>query len=450
MPIKDMLKITPPGSKSIANRALILAALTKNKTTLKNIPKCDDTAHLIKGLKKFGIKTARPIKSNKPINIYTGNAGTATRFLTALATLTEKNIIITGDKRIQQRPIAPLTKALNQLGAKVSDKNGYPPITIYPQKPEGGIITIPGNISSQFISALLIIAPFLEKKTIINIDQKLYSQPYVQTTIKVMQSFNLKIMNKNFRQFIINPQKTNPPKNYTIEGDASSASYIGAYAALHPDKKISIKNIHKNSIQGDILFLNLLEKMGCKISHEKHGITIVGPKKLKSLGRIDMNKTPDLVMTFAVLALFTTGITTITNIANLRIKETDRIAALKTELTKLNAKVETGKDFISITPPKALLKEALKIDAMQGSKLFMPEPYLLIRRARNCAADEAVRDFHSFPKKSVTIETYNDHRIAMSFGILADILPNLQIKNPGCVSKSYTNFWKDLARLKKS
>lgn len=390
------IAITTPGSKSIANRALILKTLTGNKTRLKNLPASDDTHLLIEGIKKLTSKNPK---------IYTGNAGTTTRFLTALATLYGKKIIIAGDKRMNERPIGTLASALNQLGAKVKTSNGFTPVTIYPQIPTGGKIKLPGNISSQFLSAILMIAPFLKSRTIINIEQKLYSQPYIDTTIRVMASFGLKVMNKNFRQFVVNPQKTKPPKTYTVESDASSASYIGAYAALHPGKKILLKNIYKNSIQGDIKFLHYLAKMGCKTTASKNGTLIKGPQKLKCLGKVNMNQTPDLVMTFAVLALFTPGTTTITNIGNLRIKETDRIAALKSELQKLGAKVKTCKDFIKI--------KSATIN----------------------------------PEKQVTIETYNDHRIAMSFGILTDIFRNMKIKTRDCVSKSYTTFWSDLKKI---
>lgn len=419
MSLKKSIEIKVPGSKSITNRALVLCAMANGSTKIENAAICDDTKYMLKALSKLGIKVIQKNtditikgancifhKKKNPIKIYTGNAGTTTRFLCALASITENTIKIDGDKRMRERPIKELTKALNLLGAKIKDTNGYLPITIYPQKPQGNSIHLPGNISSQYLSAILMIAPCLNRTTIVNIDQKLYSKPYIDMTIKIARSFGIKIKNKKFEQFIIQPQKINSAKIYKVESDASSASYPAAYSALHGKKSVLLIGIKKDFIQGDIKFLEYLKKMGCKITKHKKGTIITGPKKLKSLGKIDMNQTPDLVMTFAVLALFTPGTTTITNIENLRIKETDRISALKNELEKLDAKVETGKNYIKIHGLKEINH-----------------------------------------KKSVTIETYNDHRIAMSFGILKDIFPNIKIKNPNCVSKSYTTFWEDLKSL---
>ena len=398
------IEVQVPGSKSIANRAILLNALSKNKTVLKNIPICEDTKFMKDGLKE--------LKKDNP-KLYTGNAGTTTRFLTAYSTLLEKKIIIDGDKRMRERPIEALTNSLNNLGAEVKTKNHCPPVSISPKRIEGGEISLPGNISSQYLSALLMVAPFTKKGITINIEQELYSKPYIEMTIKLMGSYGLKAVNNNHEQFKVAPQSPIPPQHYKVEADASSASYIGAFAALNPDKSVVLKNVSKKSIQGDIKFLDYLERMGCKTTESETSTTIIGPKVLKCLGEIDMNETPDLVMTFATLAVFTPGRTRIHNIENLRIKETDRIDALKNELTKLNVKIGTGKSHI-------------EIEGQNQSEL--------VKNLGN-------------PK--ITIETYNDHRIAMSFGVLTSIIPQISIKNPGCVSKSYTTFWEDLNKLKK-
>lgn len=417
-------KINIPGSKSHSNRAIILAVLSKGTTTIKNVAICDDTNYLIANLKKLGIGIQQKNSTLKitgvynkgnlefpqlgeTTNLFTGNAGTTTRFLTALSTLTGNGIIIDGDSRMRERPISELTKTLNKLGAKIETKSGYPPIQIYPQLLQGGEVNLPGNISSQYLSALLMIAPFAQNKTIINITEDLCSKPYIAMTIKVMNQFGLKVSNKNFKKFTITPkQKPKSPKTYIIESDASSASYFGAFAAIY-SQKILLQNIHQNSLQGDIQFLKYLQKMGCKIKKNKSGTIVEGPKVLKSLGTIDMNETPDLVMTFAITSLFTNGSTKITNIANLRIKETDRLQALENELKKLGATVKTGKDWIEINE---------------------------LKKVEN--------------KKLIKISTYNDHRIAMSFGILTSIIKNLKIENPSCVSKSYPTFWQDLKKSK--
>lgn len=395
------VEIIVPGSKSIANRALALNFLTGEKTILKNIPPCDDTKYMIEGLKKLR-------SSAKSVKIYTENAGTSTRFLTALATMANKEVVLDGAERMRERPIRELIDALNKLGAKITSNNGYLPLKIAPSKLMGGKIKIPGNISSQYLSAILMVAPFSKGPVEINIEQKLYSKPYVKMTLEMMKEFGMEVTNKNYKTFKIKPmEQINVPKIYTIESDASSASYIGAYVALRKNRQVILKNMNKNSIQGDIEFLSFLEKMGCKISKNKEGIKIESPKKLKSLGTVDMNRTPDLVMTFSVLAVLTPEKTLIKNIENLRIKECDRLQALENELEKIGASVKTTKDSILIEGIKKKRKGKIKID------------------------------------------TYNDHRMAMSFALLQDVLPgvSLQIENPDCVSKSYTSFWDHLSVL---
>lgn len=499
--MEKLVSIAVPGSKSLSNRALILSILCNKQTTLKNVALCDDTNYTIKALRQFGIKIHQDgttvkiqgilqngklnfSKKKKTIRIFTGNAGTTTRFLTALAPLTGNEIIIDGDARMRERPIKELVKALNSLGAKIKSSKGRPPLKIQRSRLNGGEISLPGNISSQYLSAVLMVAPFATEKTTINIEQKLYSKPYIKMTIKMMNEFGLKVVNKNFRQFIIKPivqtsqaatkaaarateklsNLTSPQRNeqnrpigkktekiqkifektYTIESDASSASYFGAYAALHPEKRILLQNIHKNSLQGDIKFLDYLKKMGCKTVEQKNGTIIQGPRKLKSLGTIDMNETPDLVMTFAVLALFTKGKTKITNIGNLRIKETDRLVALENEIKKLanalNLKkliaAKIGKDWIEIYRLKSVPGDKLKNkdNNSQFDQIYRLESPDVGESQEKSAISQAI------------INTYNDHRIAMSFGILTDIFPFLKIENPSCVSKSYTTFWKDLKK----
>ncbi len=395
-----MLKIRIAGSKSITNRALLLNYLTVNKTKIHNLARSTDSDYLLACLKK--IKTAT--------EFYTHNAGTTTRFLTALATLLERSVTITGDARMNQRPIKELTDALNQLGAKTEpSKNGCPPIKIHAQKLQGGKATIRGDISSQYLTALLLVLPFAENDSEITIKDDLCSKPYVDITLKLLKEFDLKVKNENYQKFLIKgKQKGQPPKTYTIEPDMSSASYPAAYAALHPNKPVHLENIFKKSIQGDIAFLKLLRKMGCRTTETATGTTIQGPKTLKPLGEISMNDCPDLVMTFAVLAAFANGKTKITNVENLRIKESDRLNALKTELNRLGIKTTTTKSSITIdgAPQRPL-------------------------------------------NPNIEVHTYEDHRIAMSFALLQDLAKNLTIENPTCTEKSYKTFWQDLKKLQK-
>jgi len=414
-------KITLKGSKSITNRVLAISYLAGSNTKLENIGQCEDTSCMLRGLKK--------LRTKNPGTINLGNAGTAVRFLTSIAAISNKEVVITGSKRMRSRPIKPLVDALQKLGAKIEcSKTGCPPIKINASKIEdstkGGKVDIPGNISSQYLTSLLLIAPFLKKGLTINLKGEIFSKPYIKMTIDILKKFGIKVDHpKSYRTLKVCPGKEIiQPKNLFIEGDASSASYLGAYAALSPERTISIENIPHDSIQGDIAFISYLRKMGCKISHKNLSIKIKGPdskslNQLKPLGTIDMNQTPDLVMTFAILATITQGKTKITNISNLRIKESDRIKALENELNRLGTKVSTGttgtgKDFIEI----------------HGEK---PETFI----ARNL-------------KKKLSIKTYNDHRIAMAFGILKKtILPNLRIENPSVVKKSYPEFWSDLNTL---
>lgn len=390
------INITTPGSKSISNRALFLSAFSPKPINLINLSDSTDTKAMIKGLTQ--------LTGQSPIEINTGNAGTTTRFLTALSTLLGKEVTIDGDQRMRERPIKALVQALNKLGANIETKNDCPPVMIHSNKLLGGKVSLPGDISSQYLSAILLSAPFAEETTTITIEQDLCSKPYVSMTLKVLKGFGIDVLNKNFEQFVIEPQTPQYPDEFTIESDASSASYVGAYAALHPETPITIKNLNKDSIQGDIKFLEYLETMGCIIEENK-GLQITGPFHLKPLGKVDMNETPDLVMTFAVLAAFANGETEITNIPNLRIKETDRLQALENELKKLSVNVETTESSIRIEGNKELIK--------------------------------------TMPINETEIETYDDHRIAMSFAIAENLL-NLKIKNPECVSKSYKTFWQDL------
>lgn len=404
--------VSVPCSKSILNRVLILNKLTQSSIKVDTNDLCDDTKYMIEGIKKLH-------SSAKTVKILTGNAGTTTRFLTALCSQLEnkKTIHITGDTRMNERPIKELVQALTALGAQINCPTGCTPLIITPSQLQGGTIHLPGNISSQYLSALLMVSPFAKNQTIINIDQELCSKPYVELTLAVMKDFGLTVLNKNFKQFIVPPNQTGKKlKNYTIESDASSASYPAAFAMINSEKEITLENINPNSLQGDIEFLNYLKKMGAKISiqtnsNDKTSITIQGPQKLKSLGKINMNATPDLVMTFAVLAMFTPGKTLIYDITNLRIKETDRLKALQNEIKKFGIKVKAGKDFIEIIGQPSLLQNKL------------------------------------ITQKRIQIKTYNDHRMAMCFAILKNHFPYLEIENPECVSKSYTTFWADLKKI---
>lgn len=412
--IKGKIKI--PGSKSISNRALLLSALSKGTTKLTNLLNSEDTNFMLKALKHIGIKynlsknkTTCIIQGNKKKftnkknkKIFTGNAGTVTRFLTAIFSIGKNDIKIFGNSRMNNRPIFHLIEALSKGGGKFKylKKNGYTPIHIQGGF-TGGNIKIKCNLSSQFLSAILMASPLLKTNTIIQIKGKIVSKSYICTTLKLMNIFGIYIKNYNFKYFYIKKkQKYISPKKISIEGDATSASYFIA-ASLINGQKIKILGLGKNSIQGEIKFCEIAKKMGGNINLFKNHIE--SKKSILNGININMNSIPDSAMTIAILALFAKGKTTIFNIAHWKIKESNRLISMTNEIKKTGAKIKYGHNFIKITPPKNI--------------------------------------------KHLTINTYNDHRIAMCFSLLALSKSPVTILNPKCVKKTYPNYFKDLNKL---
>lgn len=400
--------IIVPGSKSYTNRALLLAALAKGKSKIVNALESDDTKVMITALKKLGVKirtTKDSIevqgvngKFQKPKSpIYLENAGTAVRFLTATMAVMDFPSTITGNKRMKERPIKDLIRALTKLGAKITTNKGCPPVKIKGSI-AGGNTEISGSISSQYLSALIMAAPIAKNPVKISIKGRITSYPYIQMTMETMKAFGVKI-GKNFK---ITPTAYKAC-TYKVEGDASSATYPLAIAAL-TGGKVTIKNLGEDSAQADIKFIEILKKMGCKVTKTVHSITVVGPKSLKPLGTINLNELPDAAMTVSILTAFAKGCSTLTDIGNLRVKETDRLKALATELAKIGLKVKEGKNSLTINGNPEELHAAI-------------------------------------------IETYNDHRMAMCFAVAGSKIPGIRIKNPECVSKTYPDFWKDLTKL---
>ncbi|MBI2559411.1 3-phosphoshikimate 1-carboxyvinyltransferase [Candidatus Woesearchaeota archaeon] len=397
--------IEAPPSKSYTQRALVIAALAKGKSVIKNPLFSDDTYYMIQALKNFGVKIWRNgsnivingangmLKQPKSI-IYVGNAGTAMRFLATIAAVSEGETTITGDKRMQQRPIQDLLDALGSLGVRCESNKGFPPIKIYGGSFNGGSIKLSGGTSSQYLSSILMCAPYANKNVTINLNGKLASEPYVDITIDAMKKFGVNAKCINHKKFIVKNSKKYKAKNYKIEGDATNASYFFAAAAVTKGK-IMVKNINPNSKQGDIKFVGVLKRMGCGVKRGKNFIQVEG-HSLKSID-VDMNEMPDIVPTLAVASLFADSTTVIRNAPNLRLKETDRLKALAFELRKIGANVEE-------------LQDGLRIKRRRLQKAI--------------------------------IETYNDHRIAMSFAVAGLAINGIRIKNPACVSKSFPDFWK--------
>jgi 3-phosphoshikimate 1-carboxyvinyltransferase len=404
-----------PGSKSYTNRALIIAALARGPSTLLGTLESDDTNVARRALSSLGIpieQASRTIRVDgqagrlcdpgQTLNL--GNSGTSVRFFTALLTLAGFPCMITGNARMQQRPIADLIEALNGLGANVTsiEKTGCPPIHIGQQRLKGGTTAISGAISSQFLSALLMVAPYAHHEVILQVHDQLVSVPYVDMTLDIMARFGVQVQHENYERFVIAGQQCYQGQEYLVEGDASSATYFWGLAALLGGK-MTIRNIPSSSAQADLKFLQVLERMGCEISR-CDGLTVQGPDLLKPLGEIDLNDLPDAAMTVAVLAAFCNGKTHICNVSNLRVKETDRLHALATELRKIGVMVEEFPDGLSIAGDPASLHGA-------------------------------------------DIETYDDHRMAMCFGMAGVRLRGIEIQDPSCVSKTYPGFWEDLKHL---
>lgn len=431
--INKVVKI--PGSKSISNRALICAALADGTSTLYNFTDCDDTQVLVNSLRKLGLKISLKnyvLKVDGGFNkilaslkekekdaphrcasgvqkFYTKNAGTATRFLTAFLCLLNGDFIVNVNKKMSQRPIKDLVESLKMLGADIKyiKNEGFPPLQIFSDQNDiGGKTCINGNLSSQYLSALLLTMAYSKKGVEINIKNKLVSAPYIKTTLEVVKAFNGKIkVSKELKNYKINGKQKYKPINYKIESDASGATYFMAIAALNGGK-VTIKNLGKNSIQADIGFLNILKKMGVQIHAFKDEIKIKGCKTLNPVGKIDLNEIPDAAMTVAILATFAKGKSILNGLYNLRIKECDRLKALTAELKKVGADIKE-------------LKSGLIINGD--------------------------------PKKlhGATIETYNDHRMAMCCAVMGSKIAGIKIKNPGCVNKTFPRFWKELGKIMK-
>ncbi len=412
-------EVNLPGSKSLSNRALLIAAQAEGTTTITNLLKSDDTRHMLTALKQLGIvytlsedHTECTITGNGgPLNcenfeeLFLGNAGTAMRPLAAALSLGEGSYLLTGEPRMKERPIGHLVDALRQAGAKISylENEGYPPLQIEANGLKGENVEIDGAISSQFLTALLMAAPMAKNDMKITIIGDLVSKPYIDITLHIMKSFGVDVVNNDYKTFEIKGRQTYVAVDrYMVEGDASSASYFLAAAAIKGGT-VKVTGIGKNSVQGDVAFVDVLEKMGAKVVWEEDSVSVTK----ESLHAIDMdfNHIPDAAMTIATTALFVEGSTTLRNIYNWRVKETDRLFAMATELRKVGAEVEEGEDYLKITPPKQL--------------------------------------------KHAAIDTYDDHRMAMCFSLLALDPVSVTINEPECTAKTFPTYFEVLESISK-
>jgi 3-phosphoshikimate 1-carboxyvinyltransferase len=404
--------VSIPGSKSYTHRALVAAALADGDSVIENGLFCDDTYYTMTALKKLGavidhvdnnfsVRGVGGELSECSDTLQFGNAGTSIRFLTAVTALGKGTYTLAGNTRMSERPIKDLLDGLNQIGARARaiNENGCPPVRIETNGLEGGSLSLKANVSSQYLSALLLVAPYTRKGLDIKIVGEMVSRPYVTMTIEVMERFGVKVEQRNGDRFYIAGGKGYRPTRVTIEPDASNASYFWTAATI-TQTRIKVSNIHRTSRQGDLSLLDLLSEMGCQVEEEIDGISVQGGP-LKGI-TADMGMMPDVVPTLAVVAAFAEGKTTIRNVAHLKVKETDRLKAVRNELTKMGIKVE-------------LLPDGLII---QGGR----------------------------PHRGV-IDTYDDHRIAMCFAVAGLAVPGTQIKEPDCVEKSFPTFWETLEQL---
>ena len=417
--------ITPPGSKSLTNRALVLAALADGASTLSNVLFADDTLVMIDCLIRLGFKlevdrSATTVQvqgrggrvPRGHADLFCGNSGTSIRFLTALCSLGSGTYNLDGIPRMRQRPIRELADLLKNLGVRTeyAMQQGFPPVVVHADGFPGGLARFGGSQSSQYLSAVLQVAPYARNEVHIDLDGPQTSWPYVAMTMRLMDEFGVT------PELVRDPATGEPRRvivpngapyrvsNYAVEPDASGATYFLGLAAIHPGSKVTVEGLGKRSLQGDVAFADVLNRMGADLVFGGDFITIAGREELEGID-VDLSGMPDAAQTLAVVALFADGPTTIRGLHTLRVKETDRIAALASELTRLGAGVRVEGDDLTIEPPAA----------------------------------GAV--------KPAAIETYEDHRMAMSFALAATKAPGVTIKDAECVNKTYPHFFEDLRRI---
>ena len=394
-----------PGSKSISNRVLLLASLAEGDTEVRGLLDADDTRVMRDALMKLGVEfrnhLVRGVGGPFPVkkgDLFLGNAGTALRPLSAALALSGGEYRVSGVPRMHQRPIGDLVDALRAIGARIdyAANEGFPPLSIHPGEIQlQKAVEVRGDVSSQFLSALLMAAPLLGREVVVEVQGELISKPYVEITLHLMRRFGVDVAGEDWRAFRVPAGRYRSPGTVLVEGDASSASYFLAAGAIGGGP-VRVEGVGRASIQGDVRFVEVLERMGAGVSLEEGAIEVRGTGRLRAID-MDMNHIPDAAMTAAVMALFAEGTSTLRNIASWRVKETDRIAAMARELRKLGAAVEAGPDFLRIAPGRL--------------------------------------------KAGVAIDTYDDHRVAMSFSLVALAGVPVTINDPGCVAKTYPGYF---------
>ena len=404
-----------PGSKSLTNRVLLVASLAEGTTTLANALFSDDSRYFAESLKKLGLALQSDHQSSSftvtglggripasHADLYVGNAGTAARFLTAMLTLGNGDYILDGDARMRQRPIGDLIDTLVQLGANVSSPTGSLPVRVLASGLPGGMGSVAGNVSSQFLSGLLMVAPYAQVPVELVLEGGLNSKPYVDMTLAVMSDFGVEVTRQGYERFVIPSACYQSRATYAIESDASAASYFFAAPALLGGK-VRVENISRRSKQGDIAFLDILQQMGCTVTEGEDYVEVTGSASLRGVD-VDMRDISDIAQTLAAIAPFASSPTRIRGIGFIRAKETDRITATCTELARLGVEVQEDIDGMTIQP---------------------------------CASI-----------RPACVRTYNDHRMAMAFALIGLRAPGVSIENPDCVSKTFPGYFEVLESLR--
>lgn len=405
-PVTGIVRL--PGSKSYTNRVLPIAALARGRSVLSGVLESDDTRYMVEALRSLGIEVAADWASERVVvegcdgeiptgraDLFLGNSGTSMRFLTALVALGTGEYRLDGTERMRQRPLAPLIAGLTELGvdARSEQGNGCPPVVVRSNGLPGEVIRMRGDLSSQYFTALAMAAPYARGRLRIEVEGELVSKPYIDMTAAAMAAFGVTLRNDNYRSLWVEPGQRYIGRAYDVEPDGSAASYFFALAAV-TGGTVTVAGLPPTSAQGDVHFVDVLEQMGCLVVRGSD-ITVTGPQRLRGAD-VDMNAISDTVMTLAAIAPFADGPTVIRNIEHIRWKETDRITAVATELTRMGVRVDEREDGLTIYP---------------GA----PQP--------------------------AVIRTYDDHRMAMAFAITGLAAGGLQIADPGCVSKTVPRFW---------
>jgi 3-phosphoshikimate 1-carboxyvinyltransferase len=409
-----------PGSKSISNRVLLLSALASGTTEIRELLDSDDTQVMLESLSRLGVKWQRHAGTDnyrvegiggvfpvKQAELFLGNAGTAFRSLTAACALSGGDYVLKGVARMHERPIGDLVDGLRQLGARIDylGNEGFPPLHVHPAQPgDAAEVSVKGNVSSQFLTGLLMSAPLLGRSVTIRVEGELISRPYIKITLGLMAKFGIKVEQQGWERFTVPAATYQSPGEIEVEGDASSASYFLAAGALGHGP-VRVQGVGRNALQGDVQFAAALARMGAEVGMGPNWIEAQLPcsEKIRAVD-MDCNHIPDAAMTLAVLALFADAPSTLRNIASWRVKETDRIAAMATELRKFGAEVEEGADYLKIVPPKQL-------------------------------------------RADVAVDTYDDHRMAMCFSLVTVGGVPVRINDPRCVNKTFPAYFDVLATI---